>query len=59
MATIENHIRKILTKITAIKLSLSKNNLAFARYQDLSLPPATTKIIPLPEITIEQLLNLY
>ncbi len=59
IATVENQIREILTKIPAIELTISKNNLAFARYQDLSLTEATTTIIALAEITIEQLLQLY
>ena len=59
VATVENQIRQILTNIPTIAISLAQKDLAFARYQDLSLSLGTTKTIPLPEITIKKLLELY
>ncbi len=59
IATVENQLRQILTTMPAIEIPLSQKDLAFARYQDLSLSLATTKTISLAEITIEQLLELY
>ena len=42
-----------------IKLPLTLNDLAFARYRDLQLTPATTKVIPASSITAVQLEQLY
>ena len=56
---VENHLRQLLIKRPSIMVSISPRNLAFAQYQDLSLSLATTQTIPVPEITIEQLLNFY
>ena len=58
-ATVENQIRQLLSKRPSIILPISPENLAFAKYQDLSLSLATTKILPLPQITIAQLLDYY
>ena len=59
IAIIEEQIRQLLIKRPSIVLPISQQNLAFVKYQDLSLSLATTKTIPLPEITIEQLLDFY
>ena len=59
IATVEHQIRETLRTHSKIKLSFSQDNLAFAQYQDLSLTPETTKIIPLVEITREQLRGFY
>ena len=59
IATVEHHIRESLRNRPSVKISFSQDNLAFAQYQDLSLALATTKIIPLMEITGEQLMKLY
>ena len=56
---VENQIRQLLIKRLSIVLPISQKNLAFAKYQDLSLSLATTQTIPLPEITIGQLLSFY
>ena len=59
IAIVENHIRQLLLKRPSIMLPICQKNLAFAKYQDLSLSLETTQTIPLTEITIEQLLNFY
>lgn len=40
-------------------IPITLDDLAFARYQDLLLTPATTKVIPVTEISANQLQQLY
>ena len=56
---IENDIRNILKTKFTIDVSLNKDNLAFARYHDLSLTPKTTKILPVNEADLASLEKLY
>ena len=44
---------------SSVFVPLCLENLAFARYQDLQLTPATTKVISLLDITASQLEQLY
>ena len=59
LATIEAEIRNSLQTILSTTIVLQPENLAFVQYQDLSLPPETTKVIPLTEITEQKLIELY
>lgn len=56
---ISSEIRDLLEIRFIEKIALGKENLAFAQYQDLSLDPATTQIIPVSEITTNELEQLY
>lgn len=56
---IATEIRNFLAARSAIYVPLKLDNLAMVRYHDLSLAPATTKIIPLSEITVSKLESLY
>lgn len=57
--TIATQVCNFLASQPPLYLPLEKNNLAFARYQDLSLSPATTEIIPISAIAPQQLATLY
>jgi hypothetical protein len=59
IATIERDIRDILLVKSPVYLSIALENLAFVQYRDLSLPPQTTKILPLSEATVSKLEELY
>lgn len=52
-------IRSFLEERSPIYVPLQLDNLAMVRYHDLSLAPATTKIIPLSAITVSKLEHLY
>ncbi|MGF1590767.1 MAG: hypothetical protein ACFCU7_16290 [Pleurocapsa sp.] len=56
---IATDIRNILESQLALYFPINLNDLAFAQYQDLSLTPAKTKVIPVGEITANQLEQLY
>ena len=56
---IASQIRNFLASQPPLYLPLAKQNLSFARYQDLSLTPATTEIIPISDITPQQLAILH
>ena len=56
---IATDIRNILEARSPIHIPIDLNSLAFARYQDLSLTPATTKIIPVTETNPSKLEQLY
>jgi hypothetical protein len=56
---IATEIRNLLATQPAIYISINLDNLAFAQYQDLLLTPATTKVIPVTQITASQLEQLY
>ena len=51
-------IRNIL-QAKSLDISLDRNNLAFAKYQDLSIAIAKTQIITLPEATADNIEQLY
>ena len=59
IAAIATDMRNLLAAQTPIGIAMSQKDLAFAQYQDLLLTPATTKVIPVAEITAEQLKQLY
>ena len=52
-------LRNLLATQPPTYIPITLNDLAFARYQDLSLTPATTKVIPVTEISANQLQQLY
>ena len=56
---IATDIRDLLATQPPTYIPIALNDLAFARYQDLLLTPATTKIIPITEISANQLQQLY
>ena len=56
---IASQIRNFLASQPPLYLPLAEQNLSFARYQDLSLTPATTEIIPISAITPQQLAILH
>jgi hypothetical protein len=51
-------IRNLLAA-QSISIAIQLENLAFVQYQDLSLTPATTKVIPVTEILPSELQQLY
>ncbi|MEM9506866.1 MAG: hypothetical protein AAGA16_04165 [Cyanobacteria bacterium P01_E01_bin.35] len=59
IAEIATDMRNFLAGSPAVEITVSQKDLAFAQYQDLLLTPATTKVIPVTEITAEQLEQLY
>lgn len=58
MRVIATEIRNLLEKLP-LYIPINKENVAFARYQDLSLTPETTKIMPISEITTNNLQQMY
>lgn len=59
MKAIATEIRHLLEVAPPWYISLNLDNLAFARYQERSLTPATTETIPLSEITVSQIEDFY
>jgi hypothetical protein len=51
-------IRNLLAA-QSISIAIQLENLAFVQYQDLSLTPATTKVIPVTKILLSELQQLY
>lgn len=58
MKAIATEIRNLL-EVFPWYIPLNLDDLAFARYQERSLTPATTEIIPLSEITVSQIEGWY
>lgn len=56
---IATEIRNVLATQPALYIPIELDDLAFAQYQDLSLTPETTKVIPVSEITASGLEQLY
>ena len=56
---ISTDLRNLLATQPPNYIPITVNDLAFARYQDLLLSPATTKAIAVTEISANQLLQLY
>jgi hypothetical protein len=52
-------IRNLLANQPPLYIPIKKENIAFAQYQDLSLTPAKTKVIPISEITFNELEQMY
>lgn len=52
-------IRNLLATQPPYYIPITLDNLAFARYRDLKLTPATTKVIPVAEISADRLKLLY
>jgi hypothetical protein len=52
-------IRNLLKDQAAVSIPIQLENLAFVQYQDLALTPATTRVIPVTEISPQQLLGLF
>ncbi|MEM8674815.1 MAG: hypothetical protein AAGF83_13220 [Cyanobacteria bacterium P01_G01_bin.67] len=58
IAVIATDIRNLL-KTQPFYIPINLKDLAFTQYQDLLLTPATTKVIPVAEITVDRLEQLY
>ena len=58
MKAIATEIRNLL-EVSPWYIPLNLSDLAFARYQERSLTPATTETIPLSKITVSQIEDLY
>ena len=56
---IATNLRNFLESQSALCIPITKKDLAFVQYQDLSLTPGKTKIIPISEITSENLKQIY
>ena len=56
--SIAGEIRDLLAA-SAVSIPLRSKDLAFVRYRDLQLTPATTKVVPIADITASQLEQLY
>ena len=52
-------VRDLLAKRSPLYISIKKDNIALARYQDLSLTPAKTEIVPISDITANRLKQMY
>lgn len=59
IATLETEIREMLRVKSFFDVTIKPENLSFVRYQDLSLPPETTEILPLMQATSDKLEALY
>ena len=59
IAAIATDMRNLLAAQPPIQIAINQQDLAFAQYQDLLLTPATTKVIPVTEITADGLEQLY
>ena len=55
---IANEICDLLAAST-VSIPLRSKDIAFVRYRDLQLTPATTKVVPIADITVSQLEQLY
>ena len=56
---IATKVRNILAERSPLYVPINRENIAFARYQDLFLTPAKTEIVPITEITVERLQQMY
>ena len=56
---ISREICDLLEARSPLEIAIDKKNIAFAQYQDLSLTPETTKIIPISQITANTLQQIY
>jgi hypothetical protein len=56
---IASEIRDLLEAQAALSIPIQLENLAFVQYQDLALTPATTRVIPVTEISPQELLELF
>ncbi len=56
---ISKEICHLLETRSPLPIAIERENIATARYQDLSLTPATTKTIPIADLTTELLQQMY
>lgn len=59
IAALETEIQEMLRVKSFLDITLKHENLSFVRYQNLSLPPAKTEILPLIQATPDKLEALY
>ncbi len=59
LAAIETKIQEFLRTQSPLLLTLNQNSIAYVQYQDLSLPPQTTQVFPIKEMTAASLAQLY
>ena len=57
--TISHNVRDLLCHQSALYIPINQENIAFAQYQDLSLTPATTNLVPISKITADRLRQMY
>lgn len=57
--TIATDIRNLLEAQPALYIPINKKDIAFVQYQDLSLTPRKTKVIPISKITVQDLNEVY
>ncbi|MFM2312186.1 MAG: hypothetical protein RLZZ04_1462 [Cyanobacteriota bacterium] len=56
---IATEMRNLLEAQAALSIEIQLENLAFVQYQDLALTPATTRVIPVTEISPQELSGLF
>jgi len=56
---ISNDLRNLLVERSPLQIAINRKNIALAQYQDLSLTPATTRTIPITDITTDLLQQMY
>ena len=56
---IATKVRNLLAKRSPLHVPINKENIAFARYRDLSLTPNETEVVPIAEITVDRLEQMY
>lgn len=59
LEAIANETRNFLAQKSPLYIPLTKADLAFAQYRDLSLTPSKTTIVPISDITVERLKRMY
>ncbi|MEY2859458.1 MAG: hypothetical protein RLZZ74_3771 [Cyanobacteriota bacterium] len=59
LEAIATEIRNLLEAQAALCIPIQLENLAFVQYEDLALTPATTTVIPVTEISPQELLGLF
>lgn len=59
IAAIAYRVRMLLANRTPVDVTLDRHSLAFAKYEDLTLTPATTEIVSVTEATSEVIQGLY
>jgi hypothetical protein len=59
LEAIATEIRDLLEAQAALSIAIQPENLAFVQYQDFALTPATTRVIPVTEISPQDFLGLF
>lgn len=59
LTAVETKIQEVLRTQSPLLLTLNHSSITFVQYQDLSLPPQTTQVVSLEEITFDTWAQLY